>query len=322
LIGLFIPEPMNPLTRKFRPLVFGASLLMLFAYLLLPELFGQAEIAIFIFCMVVTGIPHGATDHLIYQYHQPGQRTAYGRFFMVYLGTMALYSLLWYYLPLLSLLLFILISAYHFGQSQFLYLPLAERHPLKTLLYLAWGLFILLALIFFNPQASQEVLRHLLPAYTFSNALLHPLYTWGLGSLYGGIMLLFGYLLARRIMKPRQFLWEVLNQMLLLSLFHYTSLWISFAVYFGLWHAIGSILAEVEIFRAEGRRFDLWTFAKAALPLSLASFAGIGLLLLAGTYLGSYFSVYLLFFIAISTLTVPHMYYMQAFYAKGLPRDS
>ncbi|MEM9984167.1 MAG: Brp/Blh family beta-carotene 15,15'-dioxygenase, partial [Bacteroidota bacterium] len=65
--------------------------------------------------------------------------------------------------------------------------------------------------------------------------------------------------------------------------------------------------------------FDWKDFFRAALPFSLISFAGIGLLLGAAFWMGELISPYLLFFMAISVLTLPHMVFMQGFYLHGRP---
>ncbi len=282
-----------------------------------PEGESHGALPFFILMMVLTGLPHGATDHVIDRFRQQrqGRNFAWGRFLGVYLGAMLLYGAAWILLPLLSLGLFILISAYHFGQSQFLYVQGSEPSPLKIGLYLSWGLAVLTAIIGLHPAESGEVLAALLPGEQW-RALTH----WWIPLLAGSglvAMLLLTLAWRQGRLRTRAYALEWLNASVLLLVCTQTSLLVSFAVYFGLWHSPASILAELQILREENPAYALRDFVRAALPFSLISFAGIGLLLGAGYYLAGYISPYLLFFMAISVLTLPHMIFMQGFYAVG-----
>ena len=86
-------------------------------------------------------------------------------------------------------------------------------------------------------------------------------------------------------------------------------------IYFALWHSLSSINWEIKVFRLEQAQFSWRDFVKHAWPFSLISFVGIAILLAAGSFLSTLISPFLLFFIAISVLTLPHMVYMQQFYS-------
>jgi Brp/Blh family beta-carotene 15,15'-monooxygenase len=70
--------------------------------------------------MFVLGIPHGAGDHLVVKKWREAHGMPFSilRFMGMYLGVMVLYALLWYFLPALSFILFILISVFHFGDLE------------------------------------------------------------------------------------------------------------------------------------------------------------------------------------------------------------
>ena len=73
----------------------------------------------FIF-MFLLGIPHGAGDHLLIQKQKKDQGLSFSLFRFVgsYLGVMLLYAVMWYYLPKISFVIFILISIFHFGDFE------------------------------------------------------------------------------------------------------------------------------------------------------------------------------------------------------------
>ena len=66
--------------------------------------------------ILLIGIPHGAIDHiLLFRKREMSQLT----FYSIYLGLIVGFIILWHITPIFSLLFFLLISAFHFGESQF-----------------------------------------------------------------------------------------------------------------------------------------------------------------------------------------------------------
>lgn len=66
--------------------------------------------------VVIIGLPHGAFDGAVYQLWQGQPRlSGYVRFILSYLTLAAVIIALWLVFPVLSLLGFLLLSAYHFG---------------------------------------------------------------------------------------------------------------------------------------------------------------------------------------------------------------
>ncbi|MCI4671576.1 MAG: Brp/Blh family beta-carotene 15,15'-dioxygenase [Bacteroidia bacterium] len=309
------------------PKLYSLSLLFSVAlggfYILMPEVAKELELVFFIGIMLSIGIPHGATDHIVYQFEsgQEQPNRSWWFFLATYLGAMLLYSLCWFFFPMLSLLIFLIISAFHFGQSQLLFVSWKELNPLKVLLYVSWGFLILLGIIGFHLQDSLEILSSL-----FAKDLLISQETVTIALLTsGGIYLLVMlFALAKGKMSGVAFFFELLNTFLLLGISYFTSLMFSFALYFGFWHSLASISHEVEIIRQDRPGFGWKAFFREAIPFSVISFVGIGILLFAGQWLNALMSPYLLFFIAISTLTLPHMIFMQKLYngVKSRPKQS
>ncbi len=73
----------------------------------------------FLASMAVLGLPHGAIDHWVY-FRSQGKRLNFWRvcqFIISYIGIAAVFYLLWYLLPALSALGFLLLTAYHWGEG-------------------------------------------------------------------------------------------------------------------------------------------------------------------------------------------------------------
>lgn len=308
---------MNLQSPKLYSFVLLLSMLAGGTYLLNPEFGRQYEWVFFIVVMLVTGIPHGATDHVVYEHCHPSKKRKNPllNFLAFYLGAMMVYGFCWFFFPLFSLALFILISAYHFGQSQLLSVKWEELSPVKVLLYLSWGLTVLVGIIGFHFKESMEILGNLVAPDSLPTEQGQWLLAAGITAAIWGSLMLFS-LIGKRASAVFLF-FEVLNLGLILLLSALTSVLFSFALYFGIWHSLASINNEIKILRGTDPGFSWKSFAWKALPFSLMSILGIGLLIFLGNSLGGEVSPYLLFFIAISTLTLPHTIFMQRLYQQG-----
>jgi len=102
------------------------TLLYLVAYLLLGPWSSSIDLYICGFLLLAIGIPHGAGDHLIAaKIAQRENLTFHLRPFVVYyLGIMLVYAGLWFVSPLISFIIFIAISVFHFGDME-------DVHPVE-----------------------------------------------------------------------------------------------------------------------------------------------------------------------------------------------
>jgi len=300
--------------QKLNKVLIGITFTISLLLLLVRSVPFEWQLVFFVLLMVLTGIPHGAVDHVVYQKVEKNKQvsTNYLRFFMVYLGIILLYALLWYLLPQLCLVVFFLVSFYHFGQSQLYYLKWPERKPFKIWIYLCWGALVICGIMYFNYQASAEVLEAVVLLPDFLSLATTEL-IWLV--LIASILVSFAIAYHYKKLSLSQLLVELISLALLMGLFYAAPLLIAFAVYFGLWHSLKAIQAELKYFKE--RKNTLKWFYKQAWPFSLLSFMGITLLLIGGQYLAEHISPYLLFFITISLLTMPHMYYMQKLYTSS-----
>ena len=66
--------------------------------------------------IILFGIPLGAIDHIVYKTQNNISNI---KFYSFYLSLIVLYTVFWFIFPKWCLILFLLLSAYHFGESQF-----------------------------------------------------------------------------------------------------------------------------------------------------------------------------------------------------------
>jgi lycopene beta-cyclase len=103
--------------------------------------------------LVAIGIPHGAVDHLL----DSGQWNARGLplFVVKYLSIAAIMGMVWYAAPTMALTIFLIYSAWHFGQADG---KLWSLNPLSSLL---WGASVLLYLLGTHVEESNAILSEM-----------------------------------------------------------------------------------------------------------------------------------------------------------------
>jgi Brp/Blh family beta-carotene 15,15'-monooxygenase len=81
-----------------------------------------------------------------------------------YLGIVASYALLWYLSASVALLLFLVISAYHFGQSNLEHIHLPESSVFRLSAYVVSGIFVIFLPIIMHYGEAALILNSMLGA--------------------------------------------------------------------------------------------------------------------------------------------------------------
>lgn len=252
---------------------------------------------LFVGVMLTVGISHGAIDHLLVNPSIRGK--ALGIFIAKYLAIMAIYLVLWLAFPLLGLIAFILMSAYHFGQSHYLNL-VQGRFP--KIVYFTTGLFFLLLILWADYPETSAIVGTVIDIEPYKNQLLGLVFLAGVGMLVSG-WLNFG-------MNFNKSLIEIVFLSLLLS---QLPLLLGFALYFGFWHSLPSILVEYEAMQENLGEHKLKNFVLQLMPFTGISIVGIGILLLLLVNRVESESLIFIFFVMISLVSAPHIWYMDKF---------
>ena len=270
--------------------------------------------ALFLVLIVAVGIPHGAIDHIIYFRNKSLSKESRLRFYVQYLGLAGVVALFWFLMPLTSFFLFLMVSAYHFGQSQLFYFkgPGLIRH----LMYFFWGMLVLSCIIVFNYEecylifSSLEWLR--IPSWMSIQLWSAVLGCCSLG-LAGSLLAVAGV----NDSFGRKLFFEMACLGCLILLAYLSNAVLSFSIYFGLWHSLKSLLLEYQTLRQSKLRFNLSKFILNLVPYSLLA---VGFLALSYTITAQYalgLSPYMLFIIVISMLTLPHLIIMHDLFERG-----
>lgn len=201
---------------------------------------GRVQVAVFAVLLFGTGIPHGALDHLIDRETAVRQGKSFSTvgFLAKYLLTMAVFGSAWVWFPAFSLALFLLISAWHFGETDI------ERVPPTlswTFARLAAGGFVLVFILVTHaaevtPLLERITHHHALTLSVWYRILPHATSAWlGWGLLTGCA---FGWAFKS---EPVVIDWLRLARLgVVLVLGYQLPLLLAFSLYFGGWHALSS----------------------------------------------------------------------------------
>ena len=217
------------------------------------------------------GLPHGALDHLIFMGVAKWSPLP---FYTFYLGIMVVYTFAWLLAPGPSLALFLVMSAFHFGQSQFSQYQQISRW-VKPLLYLAWGISLLSGMLYFNLAATETLMMDCVacqvPEWLVSATTIPWLFYSTLE--FTSALLIGQYGLGN--MDWKNFIRELVLFVCIHLSFALLEPIIAFTLFFTFVHSMRVLVDEFEFFQQK----KLSSFIKSLLPLTVLSLVGISLLL-------------------------------------------
>ncbi|PIQ49989.1 MAG: hypothetical protein COW03_02205 [Cytophagales bacterium CG12_big_fil_rev_8_21_14_0_65_40_12] len=290
--------------RRSRIFIILAALLVTF----LP-LYDYFAMSVALLLIVTLGLMHGATDHILHFNVQTGNSQSLAGFIKRYLLCIAGMSVIWLALPITAFVLFIVLSCYHFGQTQLQYLKLSERSLRKKAIYFVWGLMVLVIIVFSNYQSSIALINSISTSFAIQSDILYlpyiPIIAVGLGMLV--------MLATKKYSSWKAIGFEIIELFVIYIFSTELDLLSSFGLFFGLWHSLRAIEVQVKKINLV-HQFTFKDFLKSAAPFTIISIVGISLLLAASTLIESNMKLEMLFLIAISLVTMPHMVVYESFY--------
>ncbi|SEI78111.1 beta-carotene 15,15'-monooxygenase, Brp/Blh family [Cyclobacterium xiamenense] len=247
--------------------------------------------------LVTVGIPHGSLDHLLL--NPSIGKVHLLKFIGKYLAIILVYLSVWLLLPVPALLAFLAMSAYHFGQSHFIHTPLFF---LKKTTYLLTGVFYLSVLFWGDFASTTEILGGI--------ADTSPLAPYGWYVIIGSFSIS-AILIIRNL--PRKWWLHLVEMLLMGSLFYHLPLLLGFILYFGFWHSLPSMQVEYSTLKHHFGPQGLKTFIGKMIPFTAASILGMSAILAIVYPRSSTEELILLFFVLVSLISAPHIWYMNRF---------
>ena len=266
--------------------------------------------------VILFGIPHGSLDHFIYhkERNEAMNIRSISKFLLFYLGFAVLYASLWLISVELSILLFIVISAYHFGEMDLK--ALAIKTSLSSrILFSFYGLLFLVNYLLFQfpnvesillgfPDFEQSQIERLRLLYGYQEEVM-------IASLLIFIPILSIYLFQSKLLGLVQ-LETVLQLVVLMLIVFNLPILLGFGFYFNIWHA-GLSMIEIKKFLGWQDKSYWFIYRKSWLTNGL-SFLMIGLLFV--VFKGNLERLLAIFFMSIAILTAPHMKVISVLFSK------
>lgn len=266
---------------------------------------------LFVVSILLTGIPHGSLDHLVEKKHTElnGQRFQLTTFLLNYITRMAFYGVIWWISPNVGLILFFVISGWHFGETDLQYIS-GKQKVLDWFMATIYGLFVLAVLLLNHIEETAEILGYFpSPGWDTSLVALGTtpklLLQGSLGLMFCSLFLIHYFLYKDKIIS---YLYIFLGLAVLVFLVIQLPLLVGFTVYFSWWHSLRTLHRIARFL--ETQTSEVITFrhlAVQAIPFSLMAFIGIAGLVWWGGYSSQMSLVLVGLFIGIALLTAPHL---------------
>lgn len=259
--------------------------------------------------ILLFGIPHGAIDHVVYKKQNNISNL---KFFSFYLSLIILYTICWFIFPKWCLIMFLLLSAYHFGESQFS--EFKFNSILKKLTSIFCGILVISSLIYYNQTELVKLSNMYVDTQVFTIIFKSPIIEI---SFYSSIILFLLFVLYEFAFHNNKLddLFTILFEMILIHVtFYLFSVLIGFTLYFIFLHSLKVLKQEYQFLKKITKNLNPTKFIKMLFP-----FTALSIFFLIVFYIGILtgilnISTFLFLVIGISVITLPHVFIMANFY--------
>jgi beta-carotene 15,15'-dioxygenase len=266
------------------------------------------QIIFFVSLILITGIPHGALDHLIQESTDKKFNRVYNAkmFSVKYLTIMALYAFAWYWFSGLSLLIFLIISAWHFGETDL------EKAPKNALIWsftrLIYGFYILAFILLTHLDEVRPIVDKMIE----SQKLILEFWIFITLNVKQILYLLGLSLITIFIVAQSEFLIHfdkvrIFRLCIILFISAYLPLLPAFALYFGGWHALCAFDNIHEYLRKDHPTLSFKLVYLKTLPFTILAIVFLCAFLWYCRVYTQQFDPFPILFIFISLITLPHL---------------
>jgi len=252
------------------------------------------------FILIFTfGIFHGSNDILLIEtIANKKTKHPFFKVLAIYIFVVLSAVAVFYFIPIFALILFILFSAFHFGEQHWENKKLEVAKLIKQIFYLSYGLLVLTILFVFNADEVKAVIASI-TKYDISKTSIK--YIFFLSAIIFLILLIYVTYKSKALKKI--ILREVFYLGIFTILFKVSTLIWGFTIYFIFWHSIPSLYEQVHFIYGDFNKKSILKYCKNAFPYWLISLIGMGIMfyLLKDKQL-----LYAILFSFIAAITFPH----------------
>lgn len=217
------------------------------------------------------GILHGANDLALYKKIDiQNSNQSFKKILIYYILIIIFGVLLFYNIPTLALLLFIVFSSYHFGEQHWSYLKVEEKKISITIFQTFYGLFIFSLLFCFHDIEVKlivgQIIKHSIVKINFVKT-----------TFFFGIVTILSAFNMSKISLPfkSQILINLFYVLVFAIIFKTADLIWAFAIYFVIWHSIPSIKEQINYLYGDFTINNFIIYFKSAFIYWITSLFGI-----------------------------------------------
>jgi len=252
--------------------IYNYSIVLSFLSLWLNSYFPSDNLYLLGFLIILTfGILHGANDIVIIN---KSFKTLKNKpiYFLIgfYLTIVLISALLFTFLPDFALLLFVIVSAYHFGEQHWHSVLEYTNKAIKLLFEFLYGSFIFCLIFYFHLEEVERIISNICN-YDVSLSFMDYLLA-AVGVLMFGLGF---YLFKTNKLFKIQIGEQLLYLLVLAMVFRVSSLIWSFAIYFVLWHSIPSLHDQITYLYKKVNKKTILAYIKNAFVYWLFSIVGL-----------------------------------------------
>lgn len=306
-----------PIFANLRRLVLQTPTLLTIAvglvFVVYQQIIGPLPMVVqFMFCgslLVVAGIPHGALDHLVERERAArlGQSFSLLGFLAKYLFTMGVYAGAWLLAPVPCLLVFLLISAWHFGETD---LDTAPETAYWSLARLSAGGFVLAFILLTHAAETTPILTRIVQNNELATSVWQGIIVQTGAVLRGWATLTLVLMMLAFGQRPALVDgWRMARLLAIVGLTYYLPLLPAFMLYFGGWHALSSFntLRDYLPMNTTDLAKSAWQVWQQSLPLTGIAFGFLGICAVGWHYAAPNLDPLPILFILLSLITLPHI---------------
>lgn len=266
------------------------------------------QIILGFFLILSFGVLHGANDLVLIDQLKSNKKLDFIKIIGIYVSIVGISVLLFTNIPIVALLLFILVSSYHFGEQHWNEIIKSNKSFITPMFQFNYGLLILVILFYFNSKEVIEIIFEI-TKYTLSTEFIETALLITLS--------LFVVLSIRLYQISTEFKNNLIEQLfylvVLAIVFKASSLIWGFTIYFIFWHSIPSLNDQLIFLYGSSTWADFKKYFKTAFIYWFISLVGVfGLY-----YIAKDMVVFdALFFAFLASITFPHFIVILNMYQK------
>lgn len=245
------------------------------------------------------GILHGSNDLLlISSISKTKTKYPFFKVLVIYLLTVLSAVLVFYFLPVVGLVLFILFSGYHFGEQHWECRMINISSVLKKIFYFIYGLLVLQLLFVLNPLDVIDVVFSI-TNYTLPKVFINYAFLGNVVTFICAAVVLFIKSDSFKINLPI----ELLFLLVFTIIFKVSTLIWGFTIYFIFWHSVPSLFEQVHFIFGDFNKKNVLLYCKKAIPYWAISLIGISIVYMLFKEEKLFYGI---FFSFIAAVTFPH----------------